>query len=251
MGETTFGEAPVAAGPAARPLLSPAARPLAVTAVIVCGLVTAMQGVWLRHGMETGWLDATVDAKVRSVLGGQRALLSVLVWPGERVPVAVMAAALVLAGIARRRYRKAALVAISIPLATAVTELVLKPLIGRTPWGDPFPSGHVTSITALAAAVMVLLTGTPVRVPSPLRYAAACTALLIVAAVALGVIGANMHHLSDTVGGAAVGAGTVLLTALTLDLACGQHAQRRPRAGEPVRLAHGRAAVSRRGLRRR
>jgi membrane-associated phospholipid phosphatase len=222
MGETTFGDAPAAGRPAARPLLPAAARPLAVATVIICGLVTAIQGVWLKHGMETGWLDATVDAKVRSALGGQRALLSVLVWPGERVPVIGMTAALALAGISRRRYREAVLVAISIPLATAVTELVLKPLIGRTPWGDPFPSGHVTSATALAAAVIVLLTGTPVRVPRLLRLATACTALLIAAGVALGVIGASMHHFSDTVGGAAVGAGTVLLTALTLDLARGR-----------------------------
>ena len=32
------------------------------------------------------------------------------------------------------------------------------------------------------------------------------------------MIGANMHHFTDTVGGAAVGTGTVLLTALTIDL---------------------------------
>jgi membrane-associated phospholipid phosphatase len=48
--------------------------------------------------------------------------------------------------------------------------------------------------------------------------ALACTAFLIAAAVALGVIGANMHHFSDTVGGAAVGTGTVLLIAVVLDL---------------------------------
>jgi len=32
------------------------------------------------------------------------------------------------------------------------------------------------------------------------------------------VIGAQMHHFSDTIGGAAVGLGTVLATALLLDL---------------------------------
>ena len=95
---------------------------------------------------------------------------------------------------------------------------MLKPLIGRTSWGDPFPSGHVTSVAALATALTVLLARTPTRVPRPLRLALAFTAFLIAAAVALGVIGANMHHFSDTVGGAAVGTGTVLLIALVLDI---------------------------------
>jgi membrane-associated phospholipid phosphatase len=163
--------------------------------------------------METGWVDTAVDAKVRAALGGHPALLAVLVWPGGPVVVTAMAAAVVLACVLRRQYGKAAFVAISVPLAAAITELALKPLIGRTSWGNPFPSGHVTSVAALATALTVLLA----RTPRPLRLALACTAFLITAAVALGVIGANMHHLSDTVGGAAVGTGTVLLIALVLD----------------------------------
>jgi membrane-associated phospholipid phosphatase len=43
------------------------------------------------------------------------------------------------------------------------------------------------------------------------------TALLVTAAVAVGVVGAGLHHFSDTVGGTAVGIGTVLVTALVLD----------------------------------
>ena len=187
----------------------------------------AIQGVWLRHGMETDWVDTAVDAKVRAGLGGHPSLLAVLVWPGAPVAVTAMATALTLACLFRRRYGEAALVAISVPLATAITELVLKPLIGRTSWGDPFPSGHVTSVVALATALTLLLATTPARMPSLLRPVLACTGFLIAAAVVFGVIGANMHHFSDTVGGAAVGAGTVLLTALILDVLSRQHAQRR------------------------
>jgi membrane-associated phospholipid phosphatase len=203
---------------AARPLLPPTARPLAVAIVVVCVLVTAVQGVWLRHGMETGRVDTAVDAKVLASLGGHPVLLAVLVWPGAPVAVTAMAAALVLACIRRRRYGEAAFVAVSVPLATAITQLVLKPLIGRTPWGNPFPSGHVTSVVALATALTVLLAGAPAMMPRLLRLVLAFTAFLIAAAVAVGVIGANMHHFTDTVGGADVGTGTVLLTALVLDL---------------------------------
>lgn len=234
MGGRTFGQALKGQGQAAtRPLLSAAIRPLAVAIVAVCVLVIAVQGVWLRHGMETGWVDAAVDAKVRASLGGHPLLLAVVVWPGGPVPVTAMAAALVLACLMRRRYGEAALVAISVPLATAITELVLKPLIGRTSWGNPFPSGHVTSVVALAAVLTVLLARTPARVPRLLRLVLACTAFLIAAAVAFGVIGANMHHFTDTVGGAAVGTGTVLLAALILDLLSRRHPQHR---GEVRRL---------------
>ena len=189
-----------------------------MTIVATCILVIAVQGVWLRHGMETGWADTAVDAKVQAALGGHPALLAALVWPGGPVVVTATAAVVVLACVLRRRYGEAAFVAVSVPLAAAITELVLKPLIGRTSWGDPFPSGHVTSVAALATALTVLLARTPTRVPGPLRLALAFTVFLIAAAVALGVIGANMHHFSDTVGGAAVGTGTVLLIALVLDI---------------------------------
>jgi membrane-associated phospholipid phosphatase len=200
--------------PAGRPLLPTAARPLAVTIVAVCVLVITVQGVWIRHGMETGWLDTAVDTKVEASLGGHPFLLNMLVWPGELVPCIALATALALACVLRRRFRGAALVAISVPLAVAVTDLVLKPLIGGTSWGNPFPSGHVTSVAALATALTVLLA----RAPRLLGLVLACTAFLIAGAVAVGVIGARMHHFSDTVGGTAVGIGTVLLTALILDL---------------------------------
>jgi membrane-associated phospholipid phosphatase len=176
-------------------------------------LVIAIQGVWIRHGMDTSWVDATVNAKVLAGLGGHPRLLAMLIWPGERVPFTAMTAALALVCILRRRYAGAALVVISVPLAVAVTELVLKRFCG-TSWGNPYPSGHVTSVVALATALTVLIA----RVPRRRRLVLACTAFLVAGAVAVGVIGANMHHFSDTIGGAAVGIGTVLLTALILDL---------------------------------
>jgi membrane-associated phospholipid phosphatase len=187
---------------------------LTVTTVAVCVLVIAIQGVWIRHGMETSWVDATVDTKVVAGLGGHPLLLAVLVWPGEPMPFTAMTAALALACVLMRWYEGAALVAISVPLATGVTELVLKPLIGRTSWGNPFPSGHVTNVAALATALTVLLA----RAPRRLRLVLAFTAFLVASATPVGVIGAQMHHFSDTIGGAAVGIGTVLLTALVLDM---------------------------------
>jgi undecaprenyl-diphosphatase len=190
---------------------------MAGAVVVVCVLVVAAQGVWIRHGMETGWLDTTVDAHLRAGLGGHPLLLDVLVWLGEPVPAAAITAALVLACIWRRRYRQAVLVAMSVPLAAAATELVLKPLIGGTSWGHSFPSGHVTNAAALVTVLIVLLARKDTGAAALVWVALGVTALLITAAVAAGVIGADMHHFSDTVGGAAVGTGTVLATALIID----------------------------------
>ena len=177
-------------------------------------LVLTVQGVWIRHGMETSWVDAAVDAKVAAGLGGHPRLLAVLVWPGGLPAIAGMTVVVILVCLMWHRYRDAALLAISIPAAAVITERLLKPLIGGTSWGYPFPSGHVTGVVALATALTVLIA----RAPRPLRLVLALTAFLIAGSVALGVIGAQMHHFSDTIGGAAVGIGTVLAVALILDL---------------------------------
>jgi membrane-associated phospholipid phosphatase len=188
-----------------------------MTIVAICALVLAAQAIWIRHGMETSWVDAAVDAKIAAALGGHPLLLAILIWPGDQLAIAGITAVLILVCLLWRRYPGAALLAISIPAAAVITERLLKPLIGGTSWGYPFPSGHVTGIAALATALTVLTAGAP----RPLRLALAFTAFLIAGLVALGVIGAQMHHFSDTLGGAAVGIGTVLLTALILDLLFG------------------------------
>lgn len=223
MGERTLGRAlKVTRQPTARALLPAAGRPVAVAIAVVCVLVLAVQGVWIRHGMETGWLDTVVGANLRAGLGGHHLLLDVLVWPGEPFPAAAITATLVLACALRRQYRQALLVAVSVPLAAALTELVLKPLVGGTSWGHPFPSGHVTNVAALVTVLIVLLARTRPWCCAALGF----TALLITVASAAGVVGAGMHHFSDTVGGAAVGTGTVLVTALVLDQLSRTHSPR-------------------------
>src|SRR5215831_11738363 len=119
MGGRTSGQVLQSPGQSARRALLPtAARPRAVIILGICALVLTAQGVWIRHGMETSWVDATVGAKVVAGLGEHHLLLAVLVWPGEPVPFTVMTVALALACVLRRQYEGAALVAISVPLAT-------------------------------------------------------------------------------------------------------------------------------------
>jgi undecaprenyl-diphosphatase len=138
--------------------------------------------------------------------------------------VIIICGAAVLACLAARRYRGALLFAVAVPLASGLTEGVLKPLVGRTLGGGlSYPSGHLTVVSAMAVAGLVLLFG-PARPPLPatLRWLLTVVIALVVAAVAVCLIAVHFHYFTDTIGGAAVGAGTVMLTALVLDRLAGR-----------------------------
>jgi membrane-associated phospholipid phosphatase len=204
----------------APPLLSGKARPVAATIAGACLAVTAFLAVWVTHETSLDWPDAVIDAKARAAFGGDPHLLTLLVWPAGEVPVFAIALAMALACLAWQRYRKTALVVISVPAATTITEWLLKPLVGRLKWGSlSFPSGHTTGAFTLAAVLVVLLIGRPgVGMPRTLRAAVAVTALLAAAFVAFALIAEGVHYFTDTVAGAAIGIGTVLTTALMIDL---------------------------------
>jgi membrane-associated phospholipid phosphatase len=183
--------------------------------VTVSAGTTALLGAWLRDGPHTDLMDTAIDARVQASFAGRSKLLAVLTWLGDLPAVTVMIAILVLACLLRRRYRGAALVAISVPAAALITERLLKPLVGRTSLGFlSFPSGHATGTFALATVITVLLVGAPGAV----RLAAAVAAFGAASAVAAAMIALGLHYFTDTVAGAAVGGGTVLATALVLDL---------------------------------
>jgi undecaprenyl-diphosphatase len=204
--------------PTARPLLSDAVRLPAVAIVAVCAVLTALLGAWLGHGRHTDRVDAVADARVQAVLGRHSKLLEVLAWLGDRPAIAGMAGVLILVCLLWRRYRGAALLAISIPAAAVITERLLKPLVGRTLLGFlSFPSGHATGTFALATAITVLLAGAR-SVPRAVSLTTEVIAFAVAAAVAAAMIALGFHYFTDAVAGAAVGTGTVLAIALVLDL---------------------------------
>ena len=204
--------------PAARPLLPDAARLPAAAIVAVCVVTTGLLGAGLGHGAHTDRLDTVIDAGVKAILPGQTNLLERLAWPGGHRAIIGITAVLVLVCLLRRRYRGAALLVISIPAAAVITEWLLKPLVGRTALGFlSFPSGHATGTFALATAITVLLAGVP-RVPRAVRLAVAVIAYAVASVVAAAMIALGFHYFTDAVAGAAVGTGTVLATALVIDL---------------------------------
>jgi membrane-associated phospholipid phosphatase len=201
----------------ARSLLSDAVRLPAAGIVAACAGATALLGASLGHGAHTDPVDTAIDARVQAGLAGHHKLLLVLAWLGDLPAIAGMAAILIAACLLWRRYRGAALLAISIPAAAVITERLLKPLVGRTSLGFlSFPSGHATGTFALATAITVLLAGAP-GLPRAVRLAAAAIAFAVASLVAAAMIALGFHYFTDAVAGAAVGTGTVLATALLLD----------------------------------
>jgi membrane-associated phospholipid phosphatase len=210
-------EQPRRTGP--RPLVPAAMRSLTVAILVSCAAVTAVLGVLVAGQTRAGPLDRWVDARVRSGLGGQWRGLEDLAGVGDVMPVVVMTAVLVLACLVTRRWRGAVLAAVAVPAAAGLTELVLKPLVGRTLMGAlSFPSGTETRVFSVAAVFAVLMAD-PVRprIPAAVRLALAVAVLLAATAVAVALVALDQHYFTDTVAGAAVGTAVALVTALILD----------------------------------
>jgi membrane-associated phospholipid phosphatase len=204
---------------APRPLLPAAVRRTAAALLGACVAVTAVLGAWFRHQSAAGRLDTAIDARLQAGLRGHRAVLETVAQFGDPLLVTTMSAMLLLAYLAMRKWRGAVLVAVAVPAAGALTEYVLKPLIGRTTEGYlSYPSGHSTAVFALAAAFAVLLADPDrPRMPAALRVLLLLIVFLAASTVAVAVIGLGFHYFTDTVGGAAVGIAVVLATALILD----------------------------------
>ncbi len=188
--------------------------------LLACVVVVAALGVQFAGQTQPGRLDAPIDAAFVSALGGHPSVLFFLAQFGDLPLVSVLAAALVLGCAVARRWRGALLAAIAVPLASGLTELVLKHLVGRTLRGWPsYPSGHATTSFVLATVGVILLAGSS-RLPVPVRRLLMAGAWLFAVAVPSVMVALRLHYFTDIVGGAAVGAGTALLTALLLDTAC-------------------------------
>jgi membrane-associated phospholipid phosphatase len=208
-------------------------RPAAAL-LAACVAMMAVVGVRVAGYGLPGWLDATFGPRLETHLGQFPVLLNWLPGIGTLEPVAIMTLALILACAVTRRWRGAVLAAAAVPIAIGLTEYVLKPFVGQA-IGQPFPSGHATSMFALAACCAVLLANPPRRrVPGGVRLLLALLAILLAAAVAAAMVANGAHYFTDAVAGAAVGTGVVLACALTLDVALTLNVLGSPRPRGPA-----------------
>jgi membrane-associated phospholipid phosphatase len=202
------------------PTLLPVAgrRPAAVFAA-VCVAATAVLAMSVPHHAGAGWPDTAVDPWIQAGLGRYPWLVTVLPRLGDKVPVAIVTGALVVACLVTRRWRGVVLAGVAVLASAVITEKVLKPITGLISDGwHSFPSGHATATFALAAVCAVLLTGpSRPRLPAALRLFVVLAAVLVAGAVSAAMVARDSHEFTDIIGGAAVGTATVLLTALVLD----------------------------------
>lgn len=205
--------------PPPRLLLPGPLRAAGAALLAACVAVTVVLGVNFAGRGLRGRLDSAFDPRIQAGLSRFPALLHWLPDLGTLGPVTLMTLALVLACVATRRWSGAVLAAVAVPAATGLTEDVLKPYVGSA-IGQGFPSGHATSMFALAAICAVLFAGPPGRrVPWVVRLLLVAMALLLAAAVAAAMVALGAHVFTDAAAGAAVGTGVVLACALALDLA--------------------------------
>jgi membrane-associated phospholipid phosphatase len=213
---------------APEPLLSARLRLLAAALLAACVVVPVVLAMHFVGRGQPGWLDSAVDPPIVNHWPSS-ALAQPLSELGTLKPVALMTLALVVACVATRRWSGAVLAAIAAPVATGLTEYVFKPYVGEG-LDASFPSGHATSMFALAAVCAVLLARPPGRrVPGAVRFLLVLMALALATSVAITMIAIGAHTFTDALAGVAVGTAVALACALALDwVTCfARRAQRR------------------------
>jgi membrane-associated phospholipid phosphatase len=202
-------------------LLPAAARRPAAVIAVCCAVVVLVLAVLVAHTSGPVGPDRAVDGWLKSWLGGHDRLLVLLMDPGEPVQSVLLTAVVAAACLIARRVQGAVFTVVSALLASGIAELVLKPLVDRrlSPWPGPvYPSGHTCRAFTLAAIVVVLLLSQRRRTVRPaVTIALAAILFLGGCAVGVAVICLNFHYFTDTIGGAALGVGVVIATALALD----------------------------------
>jgi membrane-associated phospholipid phosphatase len=216
---------------AGRPLLAGSARGRTGVLLAGCAVLVAVFGILFVHQSTADGFDHAVDASVITGFAGHHALALRLAYPGTTIPAIVLSVVIAVACLIAGRLRGAVLAILAVPAAVGLCEVLIKPVVHRTYIGQVvYPSGHTTTIFALAATITVLLVAPPrPAVPRWLRILILAVAYVTCVAVVVGVIALRFHYFTDTVAGAAVGIWTVCGLALLLDLIPAGRPSRIPR----------------------
>jgi len=188
-----------------------------------CVLVIVTLGVLLREQAQPDGLDSVVDGAMVSSFQGHRGILPWLALPGSTGPLIAVSIAIAAGCLIARRPNGVALAVSAVPVTAFLDDTVVKHVVGRTHLGQlSFPSGHAASAMTLATVLGVLLHDPARRATTRVaRAALVVVACGVTALVAIGVIALRWHYFTDTVGGVALGAGTVLTLAFLIDLVTG------------------------------
>lgn len=208
------------------PLITESWRRVALAVVTVAVGVVIGMSVALHHEASTPF-DTWIFTRFYAHIGPTAA--RVLIDTSQPV-LSFVVPGVVLAVAARARRWNLAVLAVAGPLlALFVSEVVLKPIVGRVIGpgvllGDytdavsgAFPSGHETGVCSAALVVLIGLGG--VRLRPGVRTASVAALALWVLLGAVGLVRNWYHYATDTIGAIAVTSAIVLATAVVIDRA--------------------------------
>jgi membrane-associated phospholipid phosphatase len=206
-----------------RPLLRDARRTRAWPVLATCVIVIATLGLLLRGQAQPDGLDSVVDTALVASFSGHQGVLPWLALPGSTIPLIAVSVAIAVGCLITRRPNGVVLAVTAVPVTAFLDDTVLKHLVDRTHLGQfSFPSGHAASAMTVATVIGVLLHDPARRTATrAARAALVVVACAVTALVAVGVVGLRWHYFTDTVGGIALGTGTVLTLAFLIDLVPG------------------------------
>jgi membrane-associated phospholipid phosphatase len=175
------------------------------TVAAVCLLAAVAIGVPFAGDTTASGLDATITAWIDGALGGQTALLRLMVLPTEPVVLLPLLAIVVGACALGRRWDGVALAVLGVAVPVALNTWVLKPLFDRVKSDYlAYPSGHTVSMVA-TLTVLVLLAR-----PGTARAVTATTSAIILVIAGIGLVGSDYHYPTDVLGGACFAVSVVL-----------------------------------------
>lgn len=176
-----------------------------------------VEGAHVAHRPVAGALDRWLQGVIPGSHAAAYVEVTKLRYPWVVVVVAVLLAAVSL----RRDWPRSVACLVGPPLAVFVGEEFIKPLVGRTLGGAlSYPSGSTTGAAALATAAILAV---PPRWKRVTVFLAGGYALWM----AVAVVALRWHFPTDSLGGAVLGIGVVLMVDAVTHLASGRIVGRR------------------------
>jgi undecaprenyl-diphosphatase len=189
-----------------------------VAIIVLAIIMIAVLGIRYADQDTPGRLDRSLDVLIRYWLRGDQPITRVLITLGDPAQMVILVATVAGAAAVVRRWSGVLLAIVGTITAATITEVILKPLIGRLRFGYlSFPSGHTTAVAAVAVAAAILLGSARWPRSTALRLLGGVVAVAVAVGVALSLVAQRVHYLTDTVAGCCVAVATVLALALGLD----------------------------------
>jgi undecaprenyl-diphosphatase len=206
------------------PLIAGRWRGPAVAVAAVGLAVVGVLAAVVHHGRSTAFDNWAFRRSAEHIGSGTARFLLDLSAPKGSILLLVL---LVVFAAWRRRWNVAALAVLAPMVVVGLTELVLKPLVGRTlhpaavndllPLSirSVYPSGHEATVAATAFVLVIVVSRLPLRASA--RAAAVAVLAAWVLASAVGLVRNYWHYPTDTIGAIGLAAAGVVVVALGID----------------------------------